>query len=103
MIARCRNPNASNWPRYGGAGVRVCDRWLDFDTFAWDVGRRPAGHTLDRIDPAGNYEPGNVRWATAAEQRANQRPRSLGLVDTDEAELVRRGEHLRFWHSEFGQ
>jgi hypothetical protein len=78
MLQRCTNPKASNFADYGGRGVTVCERWRLFDDFLADVGCRPEGTTLDRIDPNGNYEPGNVRWATPAEQRANQRK---GLVD----------------------
>ncbi len=76
MRHRCTNPDADNYPHYGGRGITICDRWLDsVEAFVEDMGPRPLGMTLDRIDVDGNYEPGNVRWATAKEQRANQRPR----------------------------
>ena len=58
---------------YGGRGIRVCEEWAKFANFLRDMGERPEGHTIDRIDPARGYEPGNCRWATAAQQRANQR------------------------------
>ena len=75
MIRRCLYPGSSaSYPRYGGAGIRICDRWQEsFENFLADMGERPLGKTIDRIDPAGNYEPGNCRWATASEQRLNQR------------------------------
>lgn len=75
MRTRCRNPRHHKWAEYGGRGIAVCERWASsFASFLADVGERPVGTTLDRIDVNGNYEPGNVRWATAAEQRANRRP-----------------------------
>lgn len=73
MIQRCHNPNASTYFRYGGRGVTVCDRWRTFENFLTDMGERPEGKTLDRINPFGNYEPGNCRWATAKEQANNTR------------------------------
>ncbi|WP_424139518.1 hypothetical protein [Roseomonas chloroacetimidivorans] len=74
MLQRCLNPRDPNWPRYGGAGVEVHEEWRDFWVFLQDVGRRPEGTTLDRIDPMGSYRPGNVRWADARVQRLNRRP-----------------------------
>lgn len=74
MKQRCTNPNAPNYGRYGGRGVSICRRWLrSFSDFLNDVGERPEGKTLDRIDPDGNYEPGNVRWSTPKEQANNRR------------------------------
>ena len=72
MKKRCLNPNHVHFDRYGGRGILICSRWLDsFQNFLADMGERPEGTSLDRIDPDGDYEPGNVRWATAREQRHN--------------------------------
>ena len=73
MLARCERPSHHAFRWYGGRGIRVCDRWRVFAHFATDMGARPAGQTLDRINNDGNYEPGNCRWATRAQQAANQR------------------------------
>ncbi len=72
MIARCTNPEAPNFANYGGSGVSVNDRWRDFSSFFEDMGLRPEGTTLDRIDSGGNYEPGNCRWATDTQQQRNK-------------------------------
>jgi hypothetical protein len=77
MKQRCNDKNAANYPQYGGAGVRVFSEWMGengFIAFYQHIGPRPSdGHSLDRIDPFGNYEPGNVRWATAKQQSNNRR------------------------------
>lgn len=80
MRKRCLNPREQNYPRYGGAGVRVCERWASFEAFKADVGPRPSPqHSLDRFPNAlGNYEPGNVRWATKTEQSRNRPNRRVG-------------------------
>lgn len=77
MINRCRYPSSPGFARYGGRGIKVCDRWLSFENFIADMGERPLGKTLDRIDGDGNYEPNNCRWATSAEQRRNTRANTL--------------------------
>lgn len=85
MIQRCTNPNAPNWNFYGGRGVVVCERWREFSAFLADMGARPDGTSLDRIDSNGNYEPGNVRWADKFEQGRNRRGVKLNLDLANEA------------------
>jgi hypothetical protein len=77
MVARCTNPRHEKYPLYGARGITVCQRWRnDFAAFLADMGERPSPkQSLDRIDNSGNYEPGNVRWATPVEQARNRRPR----------------------------
>lgn len=73
MRGRCNNPKADRYPRYGGRGITVCDRWqTSFENFLADMGPRPPGTTLDRKNNDGNYEPGNCRWATRTEQESNK-------------------------------
>lgn len=73
MIQRCRDPNNKRWSSYGGRGISVCDRWLRFENFLADMGERPKGLTLDRVDVNGDYEPSNCRWATDKQQANNTR------------------------------
>lgn len=75
MKKRCLNPTDTNFPVYGGAGITVCEQWKDFEAFLADVGERPSlQHSLDRWPRGtGNYEPGNVRWATRSEQALNRK------------------------------
>jgi hypothetical protein len=72
MKRRCLSPKATNYHLYGAKGVTVCERWLTFDNFLADMGVRPSGLTLDRIDGSKGYEPGNCRWATRLSQNQNR-------------------------------
>lgn len=73
MITRCHNPRASGFHKYGARGVTVCDRWRhSFEAFLADMGEKPPGLTLDRIDSREGYEPSNCRWATMREQQNNR-------------------------------
>lgn len=73
MHKRCSQVSHVSFPDYGGRGIVVCARWRDFTAFLADMGERPTGTTLDRIEVNGNYEPGNCRWATGSEQQKNKR------------------------------
>lgn len=75
ILGRCNNPSDANYCYYGARGIRVAPEWADsFEAFLRDVGRAPSPrHSIDRINNDGNYEPGNVRWATSAEQNRNTR------------------------------
>jgi hypothetical protein len=81
VVLRCTNPNASHYEYYGGAGVKICDRWRNsFEAFLEDMGDRPEGTTLGRFGDTGNYEPGNCAWQNRKEQVAEQRTKRLLAV-----------------------
>ena len=73
MKERCQNRNHVAYASYGGRGIIVCSRWLDFKNFLADMGERPRDASLDRVCNDGNYSPGNCRWATRSEQQRNTR------------------------------
>ena len=92
---RCYQKKDSEYRNYGARGIRVCDRWRDnFAAFLEDMGPRPAGRSLDRIDVNGNYEPTNCRWATAAEQMNNRRSSRYVEVDGEKLTVAQASRRL---------
>lgn len=79
IISRCTNPNDKSWGDYGGRGISICQEWrASYPAFLAHVGRKPSPElSIDRINNDGNYEPGNVRWATRKVQNSNKRPRKV--------------------------
>jgi len=108
MIGRCTNPEDRAYHYYGGRGIRVCDRWQNsFQDFLEDMGIRPdVMRSLDRLDPLGNYEPGNVKWNTHLEQALNKNfPDDVGVAKHKnsglyEAYMVSYGKKLHLGSSQ---
>lgn len=89
MISRCTDPKNNRYYRYGARGITVCKRWLVYENFLADMGKRPKDHSLDRIDNDGNYKPSNCRWATRLEQMRNtSRTVRIGDLSIHEAAAV---------------
>lgn len=89
MIHRCENKNNPGYKTYGARGIKVCDRWKDFDCFYKDMGARPSEkHSIDRINNDGNYSPDNCRWATKKEQARNTRQNNLVTFNGETKPLV---------------
>lgn len=95
MLDRCRNPKSREFGNYGGRGIKVCERWNDFSAFFADMGHRPPGYQIDRINNDGNYEPGNCRWATPKQQQNNKR-------ETRMLEFNGKTQSLGYWAVETG-
>lgn len=90
MHRRCENPKHQHYKDYGARGINVCSRWDSFPNFVQDVGERPfPGATLDRKNPNGNYEPGNVRWASRSVQQRNQRQRTGYKLNPEKVSRIR--------------
>lgn len=104
MRTRCNNAGRDNADRYTERGVVVCDRWNSFENFLADMGERPEGKTLDRWpNHAGNYEPGNCRWATPREQARNTRRNKLTLETATQVAILRlQGEQCKVIAEKFG-
>ncbi len=98
MKTRCLNPNYPRFKNWGGRGIRVCERWMDFENFLADMGEKPEGLTLDRIDNDGDYEPGNCRWATRKQQVQNRRDQKNQkfFIATKQEEVVISNNQLEF-------
>lgn len=87
MMDRCTNSNASAYSRYGGRGIRVCKRWTTFANFFADMGQKPKGKSIDRINNDGHYTPSNCRWATPAQQSRNS---SQAKLDGEKVREIKR-------------
>jgi hypothetical protein len=90
MHRRCHDPRAKSYRLYGGRGIQVCARWQDFWNFAEDMGEKPKGWCIDRIDSSGNYEPANCRWASQKTQQRNKSCNKLCQEDVDDIRALRK-------------
>jgi hypothetical protein len=100
MKARCYNQNDKAYANYGGRGITVCNKWKDsFETFYADMGSKPKGTTLDRINNDGNYEPSNCKWSSMSEQGRNRRTNRLIEYKKEIKTIVEWSEELNIPYS----
>lgn len=103
MVDRCHNPNNQSYKWYGGRGIKVCRRWRNSPkTFLNDMGERPKGLSLDRINNDGNYEPSNCRWATTKQQMRNYRRNKMITFNGETLALIDWAERLGMDHKTVG-
>lgn len=89
MLDRCLKPGRRGYERYGGAGITVCDRWREsYKNFIEDMGHCPEGMSLDRVNPLGNYEPGNCEWSHIVEQNNNRKSRWLAYAKAEREKTI---------------
>ena len=96
---RCLNPKNHRYNEYGGRGITICERWMKFENFLADMGRRPKGTSLDRIDNDGNYELSNCKWSTAKEQINN---RCIRRIENFSDGIIKQEYLKRFPETEYG-
>ena len=102
MKNRCYNKRDPKWRLYGARGISVCDRWMKFENFLADMGRRPGpGYSLDRINNDGNYEPGNCRWTTRQQQARNRRTTRRVVVNGEPVSLAEAAEDSKVTYATF--
>ena len=100
MKRRCENPARPEWSRYGGKGITVCERWQSFDAFLEDMGEKPEGRTLDRIDNTKGYYKSNCRWATREQQNNNKGAyanSTTGVTGVAKNRTVKYGREYVYW------
>ena len=103
MIQRCTNPNNNNYRNYGARGIKVCRRWLRFENFLSDMGNRPHGLTLERLNNSKGYGPGNCAWVTKKTQLNNRRGNVLVEYQGESRTLAQWAEvlgvdYMALWH-----
>ena len=101
MLERCRSPQHKSFYRYGGRGINVCERWLKFENFLSDMGEKPEGYTLGRVDNDRGYEMENCRWETHKEQANNRRNSRVISFNGKDATISQWAEQIGMGHDTF--